>query len=43
MLQIPTVDVQIPVQVPQEMGSTYFSLKNHTSFGQASQRPDKNK
>lgn len=41
MLQIPTVAVQTPAQVPQGKVGIYFSLENHTSLAQASQIPDK--
>ena len=41
MLQIPTVAVQTPAQVPQGKVGIYFSLENHTSLAQASQKPDK--
>lgn len=41
MLQIPTVAVQTPAQVPQGKVGIYFALENHTSLAQASQKPDK--
>lgn len=41
MLQIPTVGVQTPAQVPKGKVGIYFALENHTSLAQASQKPDK--
>jgi hypothetical protein len=41
MLQIPTVAVQTPAQDPQGKVGIYFSLENHISLAQASQKPDK--